>query len=381
MIKSRNREKQWTGRMNSDICSGSVLILYPANAVLFFVRCRLEEVEIICLKGNAAGRTVLLGFAAARELCRLSFADVLDEDNSRGYQRRLNARHSLDFRRYIQRESSTTIPLTFNLRPRLDGAWRISDLGTQKTMLVLDADKGKLLAQVDCQHRLGHLSDLDIELPFMCFIGLAENEEMEIFNIINGKARGLNTSLLDFHDAQLANDLASDRPELFIALYLKNEANSPWYQQLDLGGSSTSGMTRRASLRTLQKAIKRFLAKTRLGRAGKTEIAARAVLDFWSAVTTTLPEQWANPRKYLITKGIGVYALMDLAADIWNDAPSDTFRDKRYFTAALADFVSDFDWSTDGPLKGLGGESGVKEAVTQLRAVRHKTKLRIVGHG
>ena len=51
------------------------------------------------------------------------------------------------------------------------------------------------MAQVDCQHRLGHLSDLPIMLPFMCFIGLTEREEMEVFNVINSKAKGLSTSL------------------------------------------------------------------------------------------------------------------------------------------------------------------------------------------
>src|SRR5436309_2454000 len=82
------------------------------------------------------------------------------------------------------------------------------------------------------------------------FMGLNEREEMEIFNVINSKAKGLSTSLLDFHDATLATDLAKERPELFIALHLNNNTESPWYRQLDLGGTSTSGLLRRASLRT-----------------------------------------------------------------------------------------------------------------------------------
>jgi hypothetical protein len=44
----------------------------------------------------------------------------------------------------------------------------------------------------------------------MCYIGLTEREEMEIFSVINGKAKGLSTSLLDFHDATLATDLAKE---------------------------------------------------------------------------------------------------------------------------------------------------------------------------
>lgn len=334
---------------------------------------------IDCLLGCAAQRPVLIGFAPADLLHALSFADVLDEDTGRGYQRRFNRQHSLDFRKYIQKATSTTIPLTFNLRPRDDGAWRIAERGGSRVRLEITQPGIKVLSQVDCQHRLGHLSDLSVELPFMCFVELSEREEMEIFNVINSKAKGLSSSLLDFHDAQLSTDLAKDRPEIFVALFLKNEASSPWYRQLDLGGNSSSGMTRRASLRTLQKAIKRFVTRTKITDSRPIEEAAQTVLDFWGAVAIVLPDQWAKPRKHLLTKGIGVYALMDIAADIYAEAPA--VCNKRYFSSALADFASGFDWSTDGPLKGLGGEGGVKAAVVLLREARKKSRFKVVARG
>ncbi len=337
--------------------------------------------SIDCMLGHSAGRRVLLGFAPAAVLHASSFADVLDEDTGRGYQRRFNAQHSLDFRKYIQTATGTTIPLTLNLRPRQDGAWRIVERGALRARLEIYRPDVRVLSQVDCQHRLGHLSDLSVELPFMCFIELSQREEMEIFNVINSKAKGLSSSLLDFHDAQLSTDLAKDRPEIFIALFLKNEASSPWYRQLDLGGKSSSGMTRRASLRTLQKAIKRFIARTKITESLPIEEAAQAVLDFWAAVAIVLPEQWAKPRKHLLTKGIGVYALMDIAADIYSEAGAGKACNKRYFCAALADFASGFDWTTDGPLKGLGGEGGAKAAVTLLREARKKHRFRVVARG
>src|SRR5439155_4556651 len=130
--------------------------------------------------------------------------------------------------------------------------------------LLIADEKVKVFTQVDCQHRLGYLNDLPLDLPFMCFLGLTEREEMEVFNVINSKAKGLSTSLLDFHDSRLAADLAAERPELFIAIHLKNDAESPWFNQVHLGGKATSGLTRRASLRTLQTAIKRFLTQTKI---------------------------------------------------------------------------------------------------------------------
>src|SRR5438477_466418 len=147
----------------------------------------------------SAGREVFLGFAPANLLYSLSFADVLDEDTGRGYQRRFNPAHSLDFRKYIQQDKSSTIPLTFNAR---------------------------------------------------------------------------------------------ERTELFIALHLNNETESPWYRQLNLGGHTTSGMTRRASLRTMQKAIKKFLTQTKILQRQRPDAVAQMVLDFWSAIALLLRDAW-----------------------------------------------------------------------------------------
>jgi DNA sulfur modification protein DndB len=334
-----------------------------------------------CLVGRSAGRAALLGFAPANVLHALSFADVLDETMGRGYQRRFNSRHSLDFRRYIQQDQSATIPLTFNLRPRTDGAWSIVDVDEKRARLEVASEAGKVLAQVDCQHRLGHLADLDVELPFMSYVGLSEREEMEVFNVINSKAKGLSASLLDFHDAQLASDLVGDRPELFVALYLNNEISSPWYRQLDLGGNSTSGLGRRASLRTMQKAVKVFLNPTRVLSVRAPDATARLVLDFWGAVACVVPTAWSKPRKHLLTKGIGVYALMEIAADFCLEASPSAILDRHYFAAALADFAAEFDWTSDGALKGLGGEGGVKAAVTIIREARRRRRVRMVVNG
>jgi DNA sulfur modification protein DndB len=330
--------------------------------------------------GMSAMREVFLGFAPANILHSLSFADVLDEDTGRGYQRRFNPAHSLDFRKYIQQERSSTIPLTFNARERGDGAWRIErGQGSHARMAIADGAT-KIFTQVDCQHRLGHLNDLTLELPFMCFLGLTEREEMEVFNVINSKAKGLSTSLLDFHDSRLATDLATDRPELFIAIHLKNDNQSPWFNQVSLGGKATSGLTRRASLRTLQTAIKRFLTQTKILQKHPPEVVAQMVLDFWAAVALLLRDAWSNPRKTLLCKGVGVYALMGVAGDLVNEAGSATI-DKLYFRNKLADFVPEIDWSNSGPMSGFGGEAGASAALNVLRTSRGKGKLRVISNG
>jgi DGQHR domain-containing protein len=340
-----------------------------------------DGLKIQCIEGVSASRPVLMGFARACDLHRVSYADVLDQETGRGYQRPFDSQHSLDFRRYIQRPTSTTLPLTFNLRPEAGASWSVVRSDGGQAVIEIAADVSRVMTQVDCQHRLGHLDDLEVILPFMAFVGLDEREEMEIFSVINGKAKGLSPSLLDFHDGRLAADLAGDRPELFIALYLNNEHGSPWYHQLDLGGASTSGMPRKASLRTIQKAVKRFLARSQILQAVSVETAARVVLDYWSAIAAVLPQAWLKPRKHLVTKGIGVYALMDVAADLWIERREGTPADRRFFTQKLNDFAGEIDWSSGGNFAGLGGEVGAKAAAAHIRAVRRSLTIKAVANG
>jgi len=332
--------------------------------------------------GLSGDRQVFIGIATSNLLHSLSFADILNEETGLGYQRRFNPRHSLDFRKYIQTPNSTTIPLTLNLRPTTNCSWEIKHTQDSAALLIIQKSAGKVFAQVDCQHRLGHLSDLEISLPFMTFLGLTIKEEMEIFSIINSKAKGLNTSLLDFHESRLVSDLAQEKPELYIALYLNDSSSSPWYKQLDLGGEKTSGMTRRASLRTLQKAIKRFLSQTKILDHLTPENTAQLILDYWNAIASLLLEQWSNTRKHILNKGIGVYALMNIAGDIYLESQiRNQHCDFNYFTGVLSDFVYQVDWSNTGPFKGLGGEAGVQQALDIIRQIRKQSKLHMVSHG
>lgn len=267
------------------------------------------RIEIRGQVGTCGTREVFLGFAKASLLHQLSVADVLNEDTGTGYQRRFNSQHSLDFRRYIKNSGSTTIPLTFNLRPDGKSNWALNRRTDGTAILSFGPTSRRIMYQVDCQHRLGFLAGQDIDFAFMTFIGLDAKEEMEIFSIINGKAKGLSTSLLDYHEAQMASDLQHDRPELYIALRLHEDTRSPWHKQLDLGGRSTSGLKRRASLRTMQKAVKRFLRQSECLSIGSPHLAYEFLRSFWKGVSIVLEHEWNEPRKHFVTKGIGVLRL------------------------------------------------------------------------
>jgi len=216
----------------------------------------------------------------------------------------------------------------------------------------------------------------------MIFVGLTEHEELEIFNTINSKAKGLSGSLLDYHESKLLKDFAGERPELYVALHLNEATDSPWYKQLDLGGQGTSGMTRRASLRTMQKAVKRFMAASGVLQEETPQTVAALVAEYWAAVASVLAPAWAKSRSHFLTKGIGVYALMGILADLWAELRNSGLPpNSTNFASLLSDFATDFDWSTAGPLRGLGGESGAKEALGMLRNARIRARAHLVGAG
>ncbi|NBK26135.1 MAG: DGQHR domain-containing protein, partial [Spirochaetia bacterium] len=283
--------------------------------------------------GICGGLSAFLGFAPANILRQVSFADVLNEETGEGYQRPYNRQHSLDFRKYIAFPKASTVPLVFNLRSESGDNWSVEPLDSGRARLHLSLSRPSL-AQVDCQHRLGELSDLSTSLAFMAFVGLDVRTEMAVFNIINTKARGLSSSLTDYHESSLLDDLASAAPHLYMARQLNEKPDSPWYRLVRYGGETTSGLRRRTSLRMLQKSIDRFLKRTQGQQLGTIQDKCGIVQAYWQAVRRSFPKEWADPRRHLLTKGIGLYSMMLLLGDFVAGQPLDAL-DERYFFRRL----------------------------------------------
>lgn len=341
------------------------------------------QIEIAGMLGWCGGRQVFTAFAPASMLAKLSFADVFDENTGFGYQRRFNQQHSLEFKRYIQKEGASTIPLTFNLRPEFAPRWSIEPVAGSKQLAVLRVTEagGPLMAQVDCQHRLGYLSESPIEFAFMAFLGLSVVEEMAIFRDINGKAKGLSSSLLDYTEARISGDglLATNR-NLYQAMQLSEDPRSPWRLRLDRGGKVTVGTTRSASLNTMQHAVKRFYRAAQLPDSVTPQQVTEMLIDFWNAIALVLKEEWEAPRRHVVTKGIGVYCLMSIAGDLAKEAVGKCQRcDFDYFVTRLSDFVDEVDWTNGGSMKGYGGASGADAAAELLRHIRKQSTKKIYG--
>ena len=336
--------------------------------------------EVHGLLGQCGDREVFLGFAAARDLVAYSFADVLDEATGAGYQRRFSKEHSLEFKRYIQTAGATSIPLTFNIRGDARG-WQLVRGQGKSAVLRLPESAEPILVQVDGQHRLGFLQASPIEFAFMTFLGLTFEEEMDVFRVINGKAKGLSNSLIDFTEARLIGaDLPVAKPELYVALRLHEDPESPWYKRLDLGGK-TVGTKRIASLRTMQAAVRRLMRCAAWRDTPHAQHIANITVDFWRAVQFVLPDAWASPRNHVLVKGIGVYALMSFAGLMVAEARQAGRKpDFDFFVAHLSDFTDRIDWTNAGPLHGFGGVAGADAALQLILQVRSSALDRYHSH-
>ena len=314
--------------------------------------------------GVSGGLAVFMGFETARNLVRLSFPDVLNEETGEGYQRPCNKSHSLDFKNYISRPGSSTPPLTFNLRKECSDFWTI-EKGEANAATLIIRSSVRCLAQVDCQHRLGELSGSDIQLAFMTYIGLDLRQEMAIFNVINSKAKGLSSSLTDYHESKLLNDLAAEAPHLFIARRLNEEVGSPWYRMIRYGGETTSGLKRRTSFRMMQKTIYTFLMQTKNSLDVPLEEKYQIVLNYWTAVKNVFPDEWSEHRNNLITKGVGLYGLMQILSDIVKRNPRLSYS-LDFFVEALSPLKNRLDWSSHGRFAYVGGKKGVQDVYQAL---------------
>ena len=67
-----------------------------------------------------------------------------------------------------------------------------------------------------------------VPLTFQCFLSLTPHEEMRVFSVINSKAKGLNPSLIDYHQSLLL-DVAREAADLYIAKRLNDDPGSVWH--------------------------------------------------------------------------------------------------------------------------------------------------------
>lgn len=315
--------------------------------------------------GQAGHHQAFLGFASASLLKQCSYIDLFIEDTGEGYQRPINRRHALDFKNYIQSPGTSTLPVAFNLRTETKLLWKIKPGKNGTATLYLKQDS-PCLSLIDGQHRLHELTDVEIPLAYIAYIELDLRTEMALFNTINSKAKGISSSLTDYHQSILLSNLVEEAPHLYIARRLQEDVSSPWYKLIRYGGETTSGLKRRTSLRMMQHSVQRVLHASLILEKSSIDTKYQTIKDFWSAIKHSFPTEWENHRGHLLTKGVGLYALSGLMADwICQYGPLSL----EEWTPLVKNLIGKINWRSDGPFAAISGRKGANSVHGFLRKV------------
>ena len=180
------------------------------------------------------GRVAYQGFVSSQVAINFSFSKPYNDPSGKGYQRPINKRRSMDFANYLsQGEDALYTPILLNAT----GNWVFHSYTKERPLFgrLIASNKASLM---DGQHRLSGIeeyvkkTDATLNIPFLAFHYLEEDEEIKLFNVINTKAKGIGTSLSKYLNRD--NDDIS-----WIATNLILRPESPFFSKGTLIGKRT----------------------------------------------------------------------------------------------------------------------------------------------
>ncbi len=235
------------------------------------------------------------------------------------------------------------------------------------------------VSRVDGNHRLFYGAGDDrtreplmATIPFQMLVGLNREQERSLFVDINANQKGLNTSHLAIMQSRLTPEEKEvrDHPDRWIANRLVEDPSSPWHGLVHLGGSKKSskvqGLVRHVNFVSLQTGVAKILSKSQYIHDFTDPKAQYMVIrNYWNAVKRVFAQEWADPKKHLLLKNVGVLSLSCLGGTIIDRCLART----RYTVDEMANYLEQvhgrFDWDKDAAPgdRAVTGMSGNQAAL------------------
>jgi DGQHR domain-containing protein len=385
----------------------------------------MQRIKIPVIKGQSLGCIVYRGSIKAKELYPALWIDRYDEDvNPLGYQRPFNEERSKDATRYAEEEPKGFWPeAILNIRANDDEArtpivqysFEAISPDSPYGTLAVDYDETKSInfgsekvpferafSQVDCQHRLGMMSNSEKIVTVCIFERLTRLEEALIFRVINEKQVKISTSLVDLLVFRLGKgDLYN--PTHAWALRLNSDPLSPFYDKVYTGGAKVMGKTYIVTLRTLRGCLKEMLGDdeipgnfsenqklSALKKLQNTSVVYRTILDpnltevqkrknfdtayefirtYWTVVKDLWAAEW-DPHNYkqyklLTTPGLKGLSMVGSAVfEVCRQKNEYSYRTIDTLLSPAADWV---DWHKDSDFRQATGNAGAVIVRDKLR--------------
>ncbi|WP_394191438.1 DGQHR domain-containing protein [Paenisporosarcina quisquiliarum] len=305
------------------------------------------------LQFKMRGRVAYQGFVSSQVAINFFYSKPFDEPSGKGYQRPVNKNRSVDFAKYLaQGENSLYTPILLNA----SGNWEFQAYDRNRPLF------GRLVAEkkaslMDGQHRLAGIekyvkkTNSTLNVPFLAFHFLDEDEEIKLFDTINTKAKGIGTSLSKY--------LNRDNDDLsWVATNLILKPNSPFYQKGTLIGKRNKD--RHITLQNLYNVVSLLIKKSQLEDLPKEKILNISMFYF-DSISNLLPEQWEDIKSYRLSHVISLYALAIAGNKIINsNYLSKSQQPDSTKILSTLNKLQQIDWSNNGDLKYLKGLGGSK---------------------
>jgi DGQHR domain-containing protein len=308
-------------------------------------------------------------------LARISRADIYDQiENPTGTQRDLNPKHAREAYEYVKTHDLAFWPEVFLCArdkkvASFSSIQEIPNTGILRINLNrLNNNNEIVISRVDGNHRL-HFADgsyedyppIDKEVSFCLAYDLSLEEEIVLFRDINDNQRRMNTSHLDNIEARLtpAEQLKLKEPEIYIARNLGLEEDSPLYQRIYSGGKKIHGQD--IPLRSLSLGIRYMLNRpTKLRALRDADAQYKVIKNYFEAVKKWQPLAWQEPRKYIVLRGAGLWAICLIGADVIDRVlKKGTFTDEAMYEILTSG--RNWDWSNKGNFQGYSGAGGAQK--------------------
>jgi DNA sulfur modification protein DndB len=305
------------------------------------------------LQFKMRGRVAYQGYVSSHIAIHFSYSKPYNDPSGKGYQRPINKIRSKDFANYLsQGEDSLYTPILLNAA----GNWEFHSYSKDRPSLGRLVSKKKA-SLMDGQHRLSGIeeyvkkTDATLNVPFLAFHYLDEDEEIKLFDIINTKAKGIGTSLSRYLNRN--NDEIS-----WIASNLILRHESPFYSKGTLIGKRTKD--KHITLQNLYNIITLLINKSDLEDLPREKILSIA-LFYLNAIKNVLPVEWEDTKLYRLTHIISLNALAIAGNEIINDNfLSKSQQPNSSKILLILENLKQIDWSANGDLRYLKGVSGSK---------------------
>lgn len=315
----------------------------------------IENVLMCKMRGKVAYQS----YFSANNAISLTYVKSYDDPSGKGYQRPVDIKRCNEFAFYLSKgDDALFTPLLLNAASN----WEFSAYDRQRPAFGRLICKAKA-SLMDGQHRLGGIkryiqeTNSDLNVPFVAFHSLDEDEEIQLFNTINTKAKGIGPSLSKY--------LTRDYDDIsWISTELLVRGESPFHHIGSIIGKRNKG--RHITLQNLYRTISLFTKNNQISVLPK-EIKLQLSLLYFNAIKERFYHEWIDYKGYRLTHIVCIDALSIAGSEMISSTIQEgkSKIDYKLITKRVGK-VGNIDWSVDGPLKYIKGMSGSKTLANEL---------------